>query len=266
MEIGSKLGVYKVKLVEPKNGEPFYLITAFEKVYNSKNKFCSWETVFYNDVYVFDTSLNIEPADFSLSVNSKDKYSFDNIENKDTSIIRVHDFKFEKHTVWKNGEQVKDDWGKPVLKDVFYIKKLTFGNKQWRTDDGEFKLLQRKFEAQKEKIVEQKRRNLDKDVAYRKIIREIKSEKQALEQKIKKLEEIIEKQKDKVSEAKVSVKEANKKVMVVKRRNTMTHKELEKTQNKLKEKKQEIKEVKKMKKTQMLKKVEEFDNIDFDDM
>lgn len=264
MEIGSKLGVYKVKLVEPKNGESFYLITAFEKVYNSKNRFCSWETVFYNDIYVFDTSVEIEAADLSLAANEKDKYSFDNIVNKDKAIIRVLDFKFEKHTAWKNNEQIKDDYGKPVLKDIFYIKKLSLGNKQWRSDDGEYKLLQRKFEAQKLKIAEQKRKNLDKDVKYNKIIREIKSENRALEQKVRKLEEIIERQRQSVFDAKISVKEANKQVMVVKRKNTITKNELEKTQNILKEKKKEIREVKKMKKNEVLEKSEDF-VFDYDD-
>lgn len=266
MEIGSKLGIKKAKLIEPTQGEPFYLLTVFEKVYNTKNLFCAWETVFYNNVYLFDTSLELEKADLSLNNNEKDKYSFDNIANKDKALIRVLDFKFEKHTVWKNGEQVKDDYGKPVLKDVHYLKKVIMGNKTWRSDDGEFKLLQRKFEAQKLKIAEQKRKNLDKDVEYRKIIRQIKAKMDALTKENKKLEEIIEKQKISVSEAKISVKEANKKVMVVKRRNTITKNELEKAQNKLEEKKQEIKEVKKMKKREMLEKAEEFYDIDFGEM
>ena len=89
------------------------------------------------------------------------------------------------------------------------------GTKVWRSDDGEYKLLKRKFEAQKEKIAEQKRRNLDKDVEYRKIIRQIQLEKDRLERENKRLEEIIEKQKKFVSDAKNSVKEANKETMVL---------------------------------------------------
>ena len=264
MEIGSKLGIKKIKLVTPKEGEPFYLATVFEKVYNSKNLFMKWETCFYNDVYIFDTSTELEEADLSLGVNEKDKYSFDNMANKDKAMIRVLDFKFEKHTAWKAGEQVKDDYGRPVLKDVHFLRKIMVGDKIWRSDDGEYKLLKRKFEAQKEKIAEQKRKNLDKDVEYRKIIRQIRLEKDRLERENKRLEEIIEKQKQTVSEAKISVKEANKEVMVVRRRNTITKNELEKTQNKLEEKKQEIKEVKKMKKAEMLEKAEEF-AYDYDD-
>ena len=266
MEIGSKLGIHKLKLVTPKNGQPFYLATVFEKVYNSKNPMGAWETAFYNDVYIFDTTLDLQEADRSLGVNEKDKFSFDNIANKENAIIRVLELKYEKHTQWKGNQQVKDDYGKPIIKDIFYLTKIAEGTKVWRSDDGEFKLLQRKFEAQKQKIAEQKRKNLDKDVEYRKIIREIKSEKQVLEQKIKKLEEIIEKQKQKVSDAKISVKEANKEVMVVRRKNTITKNELEKTQSKLEKKKQEIKEVKKMKKNEMLEKAEEFNDFDFEDM
>ena len=265
MEIGSKLAIQKIKLVKPDKGEPFYLVSLFEKVYNSKNKMCAWETVFYNDVYIFDTSLELEEADRSLDVNKKDKFSFDNIANKDKSMIRVLDFKFEKHTVWRNGNQVKDDFGKPVLKDVFYLKKITTGDKAWRSEDGEFKLLQRKFEAQKQKIAEQKRKNLDKDVEYRKIIRQITAEKQALEREKKKLEEIIERQKKFVSDAKISVKEANKQTMVVRRKNTIANNELTKTQNKLQETKQKVKEVKQMKKAEVIKQAESFD-IELEDI
>lgn len=263
MEIGSKLGVYKIKLVEPKNGEPFYLATVFEKVYNNSHP-AKWETIFYNDVYIFDTSIVIEPADLTLNVKEKDKFAFDNIANKDTAIIRVLDYKFEKHTVWRNQEQVKDDYGKPILKDIHYLRKISMGDKQWRSDDGLYKLLQRKYEAQKVKIAEQKRKNLDKDVEYRKIIREIKAEKDQLSREVKRLEEIIEKQKQSVAEAKISVKEANKQVMVVRRKNTLAEKQLDEAHTKLEEKKQEIKEVKKMKKQEMLEKAEEF-SFNYDD-
>ena len=266
MEIGSKLGIKKIKLVEPKEGNPFYLATVFDKVYYSKNPMLKWETVFYNDVYIFDTSIELEVADMSLNVNEKDKYSFDNMANKDKAMIRVLDYKFEKHTQWKGREMVKDDYGKPILKDIHYLKKIMVGDKIWRSDDGERKLLQRTVEAQKQKIAEQKRKNLDIDVEYRKIIRGIRLENDRLEREIKKLEEIIEKQKQKVSDAKISVKEANKEVMVVRRRNTITKNELERTQNKLEEKKQEIKEVKKMKKAEVINKAEEFSDFDFGDM
>ena len=190
MEIGSKLGIHKLKLVTPKNGQPFYLATVFEKVYNSKNPMCAWETAFYNDVYIFDTTLDLQEADRSLGVNEKDKFSFDNIANKENAIIRVLDLKYEKHTQWKGNEQVKDDYGKPIIKDIFYLTKIMQGTKVWRSDDGEYKLLKRKFEAQKEKIAEQKRKNLDKDVEYRKIIRQIQLEKDRLERENKRLEEI----------------------------------------------------------------------------
>lgn len=273
MEIGSKLGIKKLKLVEPKEGNPFYLATVFEKVYNTKNQFCAWETVFYNDVYIFDTSIELEEADLSLGVNEKDKFSFDNIANKDKAIIRVLDFKFEKHTIWKSGEMVKDDYGKPVLKDIHYLKKISVGNKTWRSENGEIKFLKRQIEAQKAKIAEQKRKNLDKDVEYHKIIKQIMAEKQAVERENKKLEEIIQKQKQTVSDAKISIKEANKEVMVVRRKNTIANKEIEKAQLKIEqekqkvvEAKQEIKEVKKMKKAEILNKAEEFYDLDFGDI
>ncbi len=277
MERGSKLAIYKLKLVTPPKGEPFYKAVVFEKVYNSKRTYGgNWETAFY-DAYIFDTSLNIKEAEITLGINKKDKFSFDNIANPDESVIRVIEFKFENHTEWRNGEQLKDDFGKPVIKPIFYLNQIIPNKGTWRSENGEFKLLQRKFEAQKEKIAEQKRKNLDKDVEYRKIIRQITAEKQAIEKEKRKLEEIIEKQKKFVSDAKISVKEANKETMVVRRKNTIANKQIEKAQIKIEQEKQkvidakqEVKEVKKLKKQEVLKKAEEFvktfDDFEFSDM
>lgn len=274
MERGSKLAIHKLKLVEPKNGEPFYKAIVFEKVYNSKKTIGgNWETAFY-DAYIFNMELELEEADRSLGVNEKDKFSFDNIANKEKSVIRVIDFKYENHTEWKNGEQVKDDYGKPITKPVFYLTEIIPNKGTWRSENGEFKLLQRKFEAQKQKIAEQKRKNLDKDVEYRKIIREIKSENDRLTKKINKLEEIIEKQNKFVSNAKISVKEANKQTMVARRKKTLVANELERAQTKIElekqkviDAKQEVKEVKKMKKREIIKNAETFaDDFMFSDM
>lgn len=272
MEIGSKLAIKKLKLVQPKNGQPFYLATVFEKVYNSKNPVLKWETVFYNDVYIFDTSLDLEEADISLAVNTKDKYSFDNIANKDKSMIRVLDFKFERHTQWKGRDMVKDDYGKPILKDIHYLNKISVGDKVWKSENGQIKFLERKVEAQKQKIAEQKRKNLDKDVECRKKIKEIRLEMDAMEREIRNLKQVIEKQAQMVTDAKISVKEANKKVMVVKRRDTINQKELQKAHDrillekqKVADAKKEVKEVKKMKKNEVLQNAEDFafDDDDF---
>lgn len=260
MQIGGKVAIYKCELIEPpKKDQPkFYNATVLEKVYNSKKKIGgNWETAFYH-CYIFDLSMDLEPANFDLGVNEKDKYSFDNISNPEKSLIRVLEFSFEKHTKWIGRNQQKNDYNKPIWEDIFYIYKVTDGKKVWRSDDGEFKLLQRKFEAQKQKIAEQKRRNLDKDIQYRKIIKQIKAEKDLVEQEKKKLEEIIEKQKLIVSNAKISVKEANKKVMVVRRKKTIAENALQKTKDALNEKRKEIKQVKKMKKKEMIEKAEEF--------
>lgn len=274
MEIGSKLGIYKLKLVTPTKGEPFFLATVFEKVYNSKNSLCPWETAFYNNVYIFDTSLDLQEADRSLNINTKDKFSFDNIANKQNSIIRVLDLKYEKHTQWKNKEQVKDDYGKPITQDIFYLTKIAEGTKTWRSEDGKFKLLKRKFEAQKLKIAEQKRKNLDKDVEYHKIIKKIQSEKHLLERENKKLREIIEKQQNSVKKANFEVKQSNKQRMVARRSNTIANNELKKAKVKIKEEKQkvleakqEVKKVKKMREKEIIKKAEIFSsNFMFSDM
>ena len=274
MERGSKLAIYKLKLVEPKNGQPFYKAVVFEKVYNSKKTIGgNWETAFY-DAYIFNMDMELEEADRSLGVNEKDKFSFDNIANKEKSVIRVIDFKFENHTDWRNGEQVKDDYGKPVTKSIFYLTEIMPNKGTWRSENGEFKLLQRKFEAQKLKIAEQKRKNLDKDVQYRKIIREITAKMNKLKKENSKLEEIIEKQKNSVTKAKFDLKESNKQRMVARRKNTIANNELEKAQMKIEqekqkviEAKQEIKEVKKMKKREIIKNAESFaDDFMFSDM
>ena len=265
MEIGSKFGIYKLSKVEPPNGNPFYKATIFEQVYNSKNRFNNWETAFY-DAYIFDTNFELEPADLeSNKVNEKNKYHFDNVANPEKAIFRAMEFKLENHTVWYGANQQKDDSGRPVWKICFYITKLGDAQKLFRTENGEINFLKRQIEKQKQTILDQKRRNLDKDVEYRKIIRQITAEKQALEREKKKLEEIIEKQKKIVSDAKISVKEANKETMVVRRKNTLANKEIEKAQLKIEiekqkviDAKQEIKEVKKMKKKEVIEKAQEF--------
>ena len=198
-------------------------------------------------------------------MNEKNKYHFDNVANPEKAIFRAMEFKLENHTVWYGANQQKDDSGRPVWKICFYITKLGDVQKPFRTENGEINFLKRQIEKQKQTISDQKRRNLDKDVEYRKIIRQITAEKQALEREKKKLEEIIEKQKKIVSDAKISVKEANKETMVVRRKNTLANKEIEKAQLKIEiekqkviDAKQEIKEVKKMKKKEVIEKAQEF--------
>lgn len=265
MEVGSKFGIYKLNKVEPPNGEPFYKATIFEQVYNAKNRFSNWETAFY-DAYIFDTTFELEPADLTSNrVNEKNKYHFDNVANAEKAIFRAMEFKLENHTVWYGANQQKDDSGRPIWKICFYITKLGDAQKPFRTENGEINFLKRQIEKQKQTISDQKRRNLDKDVEYRKIIRQITAEKQVLEREKKKLEEIIEKQKKFVSDAKISVKEANKETMVVRRKNTLANKEIEKAQLKIEiekqkviDAKQEIKEVKKMKKKEVIEKAQEF--------
>ena len=282
MEIGSKFAIYKLSKVEPPEGDAFYKATIFEQVYNSKNPFNKWETAFY-DAYIFDLEFELEPADLdSNRVNEKNKYHFDNIANPEKSVFRAIEFKLENHTVWYGRNQQKDDSGRPIWKICFYITKLGDAQKPFRTENGEINFLKRQIEKQKQTISDQKRRNLDKDVEYRKIIRQITAEKSVLEREIKKLEEIIEKQKKFVSDAKNLVKEANKETMVVRRKNTIANKEIEKAQQKIEIEKQkvveakqlvvdakkEIKQVKKMKKKEVIERAQEFaqasDEAEFD--
>lgn len=272
MRIGSKVALYKCELFQPPKGDKFYKVKLVEKVYNpKKTKGGNWHDYFV-EAYIFDLSLDLEPAKFDLNVNEKDKYSYDNISNPEKSVIRVIDFKFEKHQRWWGGKLQKDDYNKPIYDEKFFIYKIEDGTKVWRSDDGKYKLLERKYEAQKEKIAEQKKKNLEKDVYYRQIIREIKAKNTQLERENKKLKQVIDKQNKLVSDAKISVKEANKQTMVVRRKNTIANNEIQKTLKKVEKEKQkvaqaqqQVKEIKKMKKEQIISQAEEFD-IDFGDL
>jgi hypothetical protein len=272
MQIGSKVAIYKCELIEPPKGDKFYKVKIVEKVYNpKKTKGGNWHDYFV-EAYIFDLSLDLEPAKFDLNVNKKDKYSYDNISNPEKSVIRVLDFKFEKHQRWWGGVLQKDEHGKPIYDEKFFIYKIADGTKVWRSDDGKYKVLERKIEAQKNKIAEQKKKNLEKDVHYNKIIREIRSKITQLERENKKLKQVIEKQNKFVSDAKIMVKEANKETMVIRRKNTIANNEIQKTlkkveaqKQKVAEAKQQVKEIKKMKKQQIINQAEEF-NVDFDDL
>lgn len=134
MERGSRLAIYKIKKVEPKNNTPFYNCTVMEKVYNAKNPYNKWETTFY-DAYIFDTTLDLEPAQFTLG-KEKDKYHFSNIANPEKSLIRVLDFKYENHTMWNGTTQLKEEDGiTPRVKRLFYLTRITMNPTKFVSED-----------------------------------------------------------------------------------------------------------------------------------
>ena len=256
MEIGSKVGIYKISKVEPKNAEPFYNATVFEKVYNSKNPINKWETAFY-EAYIFDTSLELEPADFSLNNNEKDKFSFDNISNPDKSIVRVLKFKFENHTIWYGREQQKDNYGRPKIKPVFYLFEIEPNKSNWVNEENRLKKMQAKIDA----ITMAMKKKEDE---HRVKILEMKKKIGSLEREIQRYKQIVEKHKDEIAEGKNRLKEAHYETMVYKRKTTITNNTLEKTQKQLEETNKDLRRVKKMKKDEVIQKANEFIDNNFD--
>lgn len=144
MERGSKVAIYKLKKVEPPKGEPFFLCTVLEKVYNNKNPYNKWETVFY-EAYIFDTTLDLEPAEFTLN-KDKDKYHFSNIANPQKSIIRVLDFRYENHTVWNGLTQQKEADGiTPKIKRLFYLTRVSTKQTKFVSEDTQIKQLNKRI-------------------------------------------------------------------------------------------------------------------------
>lgn len=192
MERGSKLAIKKIKKVEPKDGEPFYAMTLMENVYNPQKPFANkWETVFYEG-YVFDTSVEFECADFSLDEN-KQKYHFDNIANKDKSMLRVLDFKFEHRTVWDGDEQVFVD-GLPKYKPVFYITKYDLGLTKYVSEETKTKNLEQKISKLEGKLDEVRAKYRAKEHEYNKLNRKFKERGQDLRSTKKELKKSTEPQ------------------------------------------------------------------------
>lgn len=262
MEIGSKIAITKLKKVEPKNAEPFYLASACEYVYNKDKRLGgNWETAFYNNIYIF-TDLELEIADFSLETESPNKYDFKKISNPEKSIIRVLDFKYTPLTQWeKNGfTQKKDDYGKPLIKQNFFLTSIEFDKQGWKREETRLRLLEKKFEELKlsveDKVLRKTNKLLTKNNELRKKIELLTAEN-------KKLNKLLDRASDKVQDAKNQVKTANREKAVLKRKNTMANEQLERVSTKLEEKQEEIKKVRKMKKQEVLSNASDFFTEDF---
>lgn len=253
MERGSKLAILKLKLVEPKNMNPFYSATVIEYVYNKDKKVGgNWETAFYPQTYIFDTSLELEEAKFDLEIDSKNKYDFKRISNPEKSIIRVVDFKYENHTQWERDGKTpkKDNYGKNIVVPVFYLTEIAINSSSWKNEKAKIAQLEKKIEEYKEKLG-------PKSPLRLKIAE--------LEKENSRLFKMLDQQTEKTDEAKLLVKQANRERMVYKRKNTIVNNQLERTQNKLQEKRVEIENVKKMKVKDVISRAEDF-NFTFDDI
>lgn len=174
MQEDGKVAIYKMKLVEPKDGDPFILATIVENVYNSKRPFANkWESVFY-EAYIFDTTQDLEPAEFEKK-EGKAKYSYDCITNPDKSIIRVQEFKCEPRSVWINEEQVFNDDGKPKLDLVTYIYKFCRNKGTWKSKKYIIKELEQEKKALQDKNMDLKKTITEKDAEIRRLTKLIET-------------------------------------------------------------------------------------------
>ena len=184
MEKGSRLAIYRLKEVEPKNGNKFYIVTVVENVFNSQKPFNNGMEPSFMKAYIFDTSLELEVANFNGG-NGENKFSFDNITNPDKSIIRVEEFKVETHTKWNFRQQVKEN-GVPVYETIAYLTKVC-KDKEYKTD------------YKKEKLVQKQIEKLEKTIETN------KSKMKELRNEIKRLKRQIEKKDEIITEAKVEL-------------------------------------------------------------
>ena len=184
MEKGSRLAIYRLKEVEPKNGKKFYIATVVENVFNSQKPFNNGIEPSFMKAYIFDTSLELEVANFEGG-KGENKFSFENITNPEKSIIRVEEFKVETHTKWNFRQQVKEN-GAPVYETLAYLTKVC-KDKEYKTDYMKDKLIQKQID----KLV----KTGEKDKVK---IKELKNE-------IKRLKYQIEKQNEIINEAKAEL-------------------------------------------------------------
>lgn len=262
MEIGSKIAITKLKKVEPKNAEPFYLASACEYVYNKDKRLGgNWETAFYNNLYIF-TDLELEVADFSLESESPNKYDFKKISNPEKSIIRVLDFKYTPLTQWeKDGfNQKRDDYGKPLIKQNFFLINIEYDKAGWKREESRVKILEKKLEELKSSFDE---RVLKKTNKLSLKVDDLKEKINQLTVENKKLNKLLGVATEKVLDAKNQVKVANREKAAIKRKNTMANAQLEKVATKLEEKQEEIKKVRRMKKQEVLSNASDFFTEDF---
>lgn len=285
MKIGSKLAIKKLKLAQPKNGNPFYSLTVMETVYNSKRPFKNkWETVYYT-AYIFDTSLELEEAVFDLGVDENNKYSFKNISNPEKSIIRVFDFTFENHYSYKDNQIEKYEDGSIKFIPTFYLNDVRLGNVKWHSDTTLINKLEKRIKEQNATIKRQRLENIRTTKKYG-TPRKDRSKITLLNEEIKKLKKTIADQQktiDKIQikadlqckkafeardKARQLLKEGNLRKMVVNRALTLSKKQCEvaekqtqKALAKLSEQKlahkEELRAVRKMKKEAFIQKEKE---------
>lgn len=262
MEIGSKIAITKLKKVEPKDSDPFYLATVCEYVYNKDKKLGgNYETAFYNNVYIF-TDLELDAADFSLEVDNTNKYDFKRISNPEKSIIRVVDFKYVPLTQWERGgfNQKKDDYGKPIIKQNFYLTKVEIDKQGWKRESSKVKSLEKKIEELKSSVEAKILRKTNKLSSKN---ADLKAKIDKLTAENIKLNKMLGKTVEKALEVKNQVKIANREAAAYKRKNTMVNAQLEKVATKLEEKQEEIKQVRRMKKQEVLSNASDFFEEDF---
>ena len=144
----SKCAIYTLEKYDNQQGGTFYDATLVENTYNPKRPFASkWEMTFYKcQIY---TDLELEIANFDLDLD-KNKYSFINISNPEKSIIRVLDFEYVNRTLWKGKTQLKNEVGKPKIKQYIAISNCEYDKEGFKTEERKLADYEKKLEHQKE--------------------------------------------------------------------------------------------------------------------
>lgn len=182
MERGSRIAIYKLKEVVQKDGKKFYVATVIENVFNQHKPFNNgFEQVFVK-AYIFDMSIELQPATWGDLKGADKRFSFDNITNPEESIVRIENCKVEVHSKWNYGQQVKEN-GLPAYETIAYISKIC--------KDKDFKTDNRKEKEMLSKIAKLEN-NIEKlKVTHREKVKELKNTIRRLTRQIEKQEEIV---------------------------------------------------------------------------
>lgn len=238
MRIGSKLALYKLKLVYDGEKGKVYQATAVEN-FQVKTKYGNdWEYHFIPNITIY-TNLELEIANFDKDIEPKvftkkdgttfevkqSSVSFDRISNPEKSIIRVLDFEYKiVNKRDKKGNLVyRPDKNVPYEIPTFCIYKCEYDYPDWRLPE---KIFENQMEYYKNKHLQWKKEMADNRSEVRKIkkkftlLSERNKELLAINRKVqkqlntiqekndKRIENLKKKQKDLIKKTKEKFQEA----------------------------------------------------------
>lgn len=163
----SKCAIYTLEKYDNQQGGFFYDATLVENTYNPKIPYANkWEMTFYKcQIY---TDLELEIANFDLDLD-KNKYSFINISNPEKSIIRVLDFEYVNRTLWKGKTQLKNETGKPKIKQYIAISACEYDKEGFKTEERRIADFEKRLAHQKEvnNVLRKEIKRLEKEIIKR---------------------------------------------------------------------------------------------------